>query len=112
MFKTVSNKKLIENKIEVKKSIFISNIAYVESEEEAMLRVSQIKEKYRDATHNVFAYFVLDNGEKYRASDDGEPAKTAGPPVLSVIENQELKNIVIIVTRYFGGTELRYWWIS
>ena len=106
MFKTVKNINLIENKIEVKKSIFISHIAYVESEAEANEKIEEIKNKYKDATHNVYAYLVLDSGEKYRCSDDGEPAKTAGSPILSIIQNQDLKNLVIIVTRYFGGTEL------
>ena len=110
MFKTVKNTKLIESKIEVKKSIFISNIAYVETEEEALKRIEEVKEKYKDATHNVYAYLVLDNGDKYRCSDDGEPAKTAGSPILSLIQNKDLKNIVIIITRYFGGTELRDRW--
>lgn len=112
MFKTVKNSNLIENKIEVKKSIFISNIAYVETEEEAQKLIEKVKEKYKDATHNVYAYLVLESNEKYRCSDDGEPAKTAGAPVLSVIQNQDLKNILIVVTRYFGGTELRNRWFS
>lgn len=107
MFKTIKNTNLIENKIEIKKSIFISNIGYVQSEIEALERIEEIKNKYKDATHNVYAYLVLDSGEKYRCSDDGEPAKTAGSPILSVIQNQDLKNLVIIVTRYFGGIELR-----
>ena len=106
MFKTVKNTNLIESKTEVKKSIFISNIAYVESEAEANDRIEEVRNKYKDATHNVYAYLVLDSGEKYRCSDDREPAKTAGSPILSVIQNKDLKNLVIIVTRYFGGTEL------
>lgn len=110
MFKTVKNTNLIENKIEVKKSIFISNIVYVETEDEALRKIEEVKEKYKDATHNVYAYLVLENNEKYRCSDDGEPAKTAGAPVLSVIQNQDLKNIVIVITRYFGGIELRNRW--
>lgn len=110
MFKTVKNTNLIENKIEIKKSIFISNIKYVETEEEAEEAIKKIKEKYKDATHNVYAYLVLETQEKYKCSDDGEPAKTAGAPVLSVIQNQNLKNIVIVITRYFGGIKLRYRW--
>lgn len=110
MFKTVKNNNLIENKVEIKKSIFISNIAYVESEEEALDRISEVKDKYKNATHNVYAYLVVDNGIKYRCSDDGEPAKTAGAPILSVIQNQDLKNIVVVVTRFFGGIELRNRW--
>ena len=106
MFKTIFNSNLIESKIEVKKSIFISNIAYVETEADALLKIEEVKEKYKDATHNVFAYLVLDNGEKYRCSDDGEPPKTAGAPILSLIQGRELKNILVVVTRYFGGTEL------
>lgn len=83
-----------------KKSRFIATVKAVDSEEEAIAFVAEMKKKYWDARHNCMAYIV--NGAK-RFSDDGEPSGTAGKPILDVLEGNELTNAVIVVTRYFGG---------
>lgn len=87
----------------VNKSKFICNIIKVFSEEEALNELAKIKNKYKDATHNCYAY-IIDN--KIRFNDDGEPSGTAGMPILNVLKNQNLNNILCIVTRYFGGIKL------
>jgi uncharacterized YigZ family protein len=97
-----------EIKNKVKDSIFFGNIKNVKSKNEADNFITQIKEKYHDATHNVSAYVILnnemDNIEYY--DDDGEPSKSSGPPVLETIKGKKLVNTVIVITRYFGGTQL------
>lgn len=91
----------------VKGSKFIGQIFKIKNEEEAENRLNQIKKKYHDATHNCFAYRTGDRtNEKFRFSDDGEPGGTAGKPIYSVIEGHNLTDILVIVTRYFGGTKL------
>lgn len=87
-----------------RKSRFIGHIWPVETEEEAVAYIKQTREKYWDATHNVYAY-VLKSGTM-RYSDDGEPGGTAGMPVLNVLRQEELWNVCCVVTRYFGGTLL------
>ncbi len=87
-----------------KKSRFIANVFPVESEECAVKIIEETKKKYWDARHNCYA-FVLKNGIS-RCSDDGEPAGTAGRPILEVITGSMVCNVLIIVTRYFGGTLL------
>ena len=88
-----------------KRSRFIANLRHCETEEEASAFLSEMRTKYWDARHNVFAYCVGD-GSLCRFSDDGEPHGTAGKPVLDVIIGSEIKNIAIVVTRYFGGVLL------
>ena len=88
-----------------KRSRFIANLRHCETEEEASAFLSEMRTKYWDARHNVFAYCVGD-GSLCRFSDDGEPHGTAGKPVLDVIVGSEIKNIAIVVTRYFGGVLL------
>ena len=88
-----------------KKSRFIANVKQVRTEEEAINFVSEIKAKYRDARHNVYAYVVSENNIS-RFTDDGEPSGTAGAPVLDTILKEELTDTAIVVTRYFGGTLL------
>lgn len=84
-----------------KKSRFIANIFYIRNEKEAEERIIEIKKANRDARHNVYAY-RLDSGiEKY--SDDGEPSGTAGVPILDILRGEKLFNVLIVVTRYFGG---------
>ncbi len=85
-----------------KRSEFIGNAAPVESDEEAVAFVAQIRKKYPDARHNVYAYTVAENNIT-RYSDDGEPKGTAGIPVLEVIKKNEVVNCAVVVTRYFGG---------
>ena len=87
-----------------KKSRFIAHSAHVESEEEALAFIEQIKKQYWDARHNCHAFSVGVTNETARCSDDGEPAQTAGKPMLDVLMGQQLKNTVVVVTRYFGGT--------
>lgn len=99
-FKTVMNETVAE--LQEKRSRFIATLRHVETEEEAMAFVNEMKAKYWDARHNVFAYILNDNN-LVRYSDDGEPHGTAGKPVLDVISGRGLKNVAIVVTRYFGG---------
>lgn len=87
-----------------KKSRFIAYLAYVTTEEDAQNFVLQIKKKHYDARHNVYAYILNSGGKKY--SDDGEPSKTAGYPILEMLENEGVTDVVCVVTRYFGGTLL------
>ena len=95
-----------ETEIVEKKSRFIANIAAVASEEEAIEFVEKIKKKYYDARHNCYAYIIGDKGDKKKCSDDGEPQRSAGMPMMEVLENQGYFDIVAVVTRYFGGTLL------
>lgn len=90
-----------EDEFVERKSRFIGAIAPVETEEEALDFIAQIKHQHRDATHNTYAY-VLKNGVK-RYSDDGEPQGTAGVPMLDCLEKEELVDVAVVVTRYFGG---------
>ena len=85
-----------------KKSVFIGHAKPVKTDEEALLFVNKIKEQYKDATHNVYAYY-LRGGAMARYSDDNEPQGTAGPPVLEVIKKSGCDDCVVVVTRYFGG---------
>ena len=95
-----------ETEIVEKKSRFIANIAAVSSEEEAIEFIEKIKKKYYDARHNCYAYIIGDKGYKKKCSDDGEPQRSAGMPMMEVLENQGYFDIVVVVTRYFGGTLL------
>lgn len=90
--------------IVVNKSTFLGHIFNVENEKEASLKIELIKKKHYSARHNCFAYVT--NKNTVRASDDGEPQGTAGMPILEVIKANELKNVLIVVTRYFGGVLL------
>jgi len=105
-FKTIKTKAFAE--IVEKKSRFIANVFYIESQKEAEDLINKTKKEYYDAKHNCFAYIVLgENGEKIKkSSDDGEPSGTAGAPILEIIEKQDLYNVLVIVTRYFGGVLL------
>lgn len=85
-----------------KRSRFIASVKPVKSEEEALLFLDSLKKKYWDAKHNVYAYIIEENNIQ-RYSDDGEPAGTAGVPVLDMIKKEGLSNLVVVVTRYFGG---------
>ena len=102
MLKTI--KENVEAQIVEKKSKFICNIFYIQSVEEAEEKINMIRKKYFDAKHHCFAYSIIDStGVINRFSDDGEPSGTAGAPMLNIINKNELANIVVIVTRYFGG---------
>lgn len=84
-----------------RRSRFIGHIFLTETEEEALQRIKQMREKYWDATHNVYAYIIKDGATRF--SDDGEPGGTAGMPVLQVLQREEIYNVTCVVTRYFGG---------
>lgn len=102
-YKTVRG--FAEAQLVEKKSRFIGYINHAASEDEAWGFLTSIRQKHRDATHNVYAYVIKENNIN-KFSDDGEPAKTAGAPVLDVINGCGLTNVIIVVTRYFGGTLL------
>ncbi|MGY0372506.1 YigZ family protein [Clostridium sp. JNZ J1-5] len=95
-----------QDQFEEKKSVFIGYAKRVNSEEEAKEFVDTIKNKHKDATHNVYAYIVGENMGIQRYSDDGEPQGTAGIPVLEVIKKNKVTDVAVVVTRYFGGTLL------
>jgi uncharacterized YigZ family protein len=103
-YKTILNEGTAE--IVEKKSRFIANVRPVKTEEDARAFIEEIKKKYWDARHNVFAYQIGERNEIQRFSDDGEPQGTAGMPVLTVLSGEDIKNCCIVVTRYFGGTLL------
>lgn len=95
-----------EGEYEEKKSRFIATIRPVSSEAEASAFIAEMKKKYWDARHNCSAYIIGKRGELTRCSDDGEPSGTAGRPMLEVLSGSGVKNIAVVVTRYFGGTLL------
>ncbi|ASA26128.1 YigZ family protein [Paenibacillus donghaensis] len=92
--------------IVIRKSRFIGHVMPVENEEAALQFIEDIKKKHWNATHNCSAYMIGERDEIQRQSDDGEPSGTAGKPILEVIRNQGVKNVAIVVTRYFGGIML------
>ena len=95
-----------DGQIEEKKSKFIVHISPAESEEEAVAFINDMKKKYWDATHNCSAFVIGEHAQLTRCSDDGETGGTAGRPMLEVLLNEEVRNAVVVVTRYFGGTLL------
>lgn len=103
-YKTIEN--ICEGEITEKKSRFIATVYPVESEEAAIELIEAHKKKYWDARHNCYAYIIGKNSELMRFSDDGEPSGTAGKPILEVIKGSELTNVLVVVTRYFGGVLL------
>lgn len=104
-FKTI--KEQYSSEIVEKKSKFIANLFRVDTKEEAENIIKQINRKYFDARHNCYAYIVIENDNIVeKCSDDGEPSGTAGAPMLAILKKNELANILVIVTRYFGGVLL------
>lgn len=90
----------------INKSRFIGYSMPVDSEEEALQFIDEINTKHKDATHNVYAYVIGEESNIQRFSDDGEPSGTAGIPALEVLKKEDLRNVVVVVTRYFGGIKL------
>ena len=86
-----------------KKSRFIAQVSPVKSEEEALQFIARIRKENRDARHNCYAYVTGPDGSIEKFSDDGEPSKTAGMPMLDLLRKRGLKNVCVVVTRYFGG---------
>lgn len=102
MFNTVSKNSTAE--IVEKKSRFIANLFYVENKEEAEKYITEINKKYHDARHNCYAYSIFsEDGIINKFSDDGEPSGTAGGPMLNILTSNQITNVLVIVTRYFGG---------
>lgn len=95
-----------EGEIVEKKSRFIATVRPVETEEEAVSFINEMKKKYWDARHNCSAFVIGTNQELTRCSDDGEPAQTAGRPMLDVLLKEGVTNVAVVVTRYFGGVLL------
>lgn len=92
-----------ESQYIVKKSKFISNVVPIKDNKEAEEYIDVFRKKHWDATHNVYAYTLGLNNGIQKFSDDGEPSGTAGKPVLEVIKSKDIKNVLVVVTRYFGG---------
>lgn len=103
-YKTITADGIVEE--EIKKSRFICHLKRVETEEEARAYITSIKKRHHKANHSCSAFIVGKKSEIKRSSDDGEPSGTAGIPMLTVLEKQELTNVVAVVTRYFGGIKL------
>ncbi len=102
MFKTI--KQETSSEVIEKKSKFIANLYHVQTEQEAEEIIQKIRKKYYDAKHHCYAYSIMEaNGIVNKMSDDGEPSGTAGSPMLTILQKQELRNVLIVVTRYFGG---------
>ncbi|MDE6568159.1 MAG: YigZ family protein [Lachnospiraceae bacterium] len=95
-----------KDEIVEKKSRFIGQVFPVTTEEEAISLIEQTKKKYWGARHNCYAYILGEYGEITRCTDDGEPAGTAGRPILEVLQGEGIHDVLLIVTRYFGGTLL------
>lgn len=100
-YKTIKGTEVSE--FEVDKSVFITTARHVESEEAAIDFIEEIREKYKDATHNCTAYIINNVPVVKRYNDDGEPQGSAGFPMLSVLEKEKVTNVAVVVTRYFGG---------
>ena len=94
------------HKLTIKKSRFITTLIRTPTIEEAEKAIAAVSNKYRDATHNTFAYTIGLNDEHVKASDNGEPSGTAGVPELKALQLMKLKNVTAVVTRYFGGIKL------
>ncbi|MBT2685465.1 YigZ family protein [Bacillus sp. ISL-37] len=95
-----------EHEIEIQKSRFIAYIERAETEEEAQEFIQKIKKQNWNATHNCSAYIIGENDQIQKANDDGEPSGTAGVPILEVLKKKQLKDTVVVITRYFGGIKL------
>ena len=100
----ITIKENVQSEIVEKKSKFIANMYFVQSVEEAENKIKETKKKYHDARHNCSCYRVIEEGKIVeKQNDDGEPSGTAGGPMLNILQKKDLVNVVVIVTRYFGG---------
>jgi uncharacterized YigZ family protein len=95
-----------ETELEIKKSRFINLVFHIEAEAEAEAILAEIRKKHYKATHVCWAYVLNTNPRRQKASDDGEPSGTAGKPILEVIDYRDLKDVLVVVIRYFGGVKL------
>ena len=96
----------VETTYEIQKSRFITHVCHVENEEDARAFVQSMKKRYFDARHNCSAWVLGELADKQKSNDDGEPGGTAGNPILEAIHKNGLTNVVVVVTRYFGGIKL------
>ncbi|MGT2934035.1 YigZ family protein [Streptococcus catagoni] len=103
-YKTIQEHSQFE--LTIKKSRFITSIYRIKSEDEAKTIIAEIKKEHFKANHSCFAMILGEKSQLKRSSDDGEPSGTAGLPILTVLEKLELTNILVLVTRYFGGIKL------
>lgn len=94
------------HEIIIQKSRFITYLARATTEEQAQAFISELKKKHQDANHNCSAYVIGERNEIQKANDDGEPSGTAGVPMLEVLKKRDLRDTVVVVTRYFGGIKL------
>lgn len=95
-----------ETEIEIKKSKFINLVFHAENEETMEKILGEVRKKHYKATHVCWAYVLNSDPKRQKASDDGEPAGTAGKPILEVINHRELRDVLVVVVRYFGGVKL------
>jgi len=103
-YRTISE--TVREEIKVRGSRFIATASTVRSREEAAAAIGAVQKEFWDATHNTYAWRLAPDGLQYRFSDDGEPSGTAGKPILFVLGQRRLVNVLVVVTRYFGGTKL------
>lgn len=103
-YKTV--KRYGESELVIQKSRFLTTVKRVETEDEALIFIQDIKKMHHTATHNCSAYVIGEHDQIQKANDDGEPSGTAGFPMLEVLKKQGLKDTAVVVTRYFGGIKL------
>lgn len=103
-YRTIASRQRIETK--VRGSRFIATALPVSTKSDAETFLESIRKEFRDATHNCFAYRIGWDDKQFRCNDDGEPSGSAGKPILAAIDKQNLTNILVVVTRYFGGTKL------
>ena len=92
--------------IKIKRSVFICNMEYVQSIDEAKIFISKVSKENKTANHNCWAYITGEKGDIFHCSDAGEPAGTAGKPMLNVLQSNNMTNIAVVVTRHFGGVKL------
>jgi len=95
-----------EKELKIKRSIFIAHLHYAKTMQEAKAYISEVADKHKTANHNCWAYIVGDTGQTFHSSDAGEPSGTAGQPMLNILKKYSMTNIVVVVTRYFGGVKL------
>jgi uncharacterized YigZ family protein len=103
-FKTITSTTRTE--VKLRGSRFIGSALPVRSKEEAAAELAQIRKEFWDASHHCYAYRLAPDGSQYRFADDGEPNGSAGKPILFVLQQRELVDVLVVVTRYFGGTKL------
>ncbi len=103
---TLTIQKSGTHEIIIKKSRFVTTVSRIKNEQEAKKIIAEITDKNPKANHNCFAYVLGDHNDIQRESDNGEPSGTAGVPILEVLKNMNLRNVLVVVTRYFGGIKL------